>query len=46
LGKKVALKTLLEGEKSGAKDYEKVLQDAELSSYVRALDRLLDTAAE
>ncbi|WP_340124552.1 DUF2383 domain-containing protein [Methylobacter svalbardensis] len=37
LGKKVALKTLLEGEKSGAKDYEKVLQDAELSSDVRAL---------
>jgi uncharacterized protein (TIGR02284 family) len=37
LGEKAALKTLLEGEKSGEKDYEKVLQDTELSSDVRAL---------
>src|SRR5665647_2281867 len=32
LGKKVALKALQEGEKSGAEDYEKVLQSTELSS--------------
>jgi uncharacterized protein (TIGR02284 family) len=37
LGKKVVLKALQEGEKSGAEDYEKVLQDTELSSDVRAL---------
>jgi uncharacterized protein (TIGR02284 family) len=37
LGKKVAIKALQEGEKSGVEDYEKVLQDTELSSDVRAL---------
>ncbi|EGW20496.1 DUF2383 domain-containing protein [Methylobacter tundripaludum] len=37
LGKKAALKALQEGEKSGADDYEKVLQDTELSSDARAL---------
>ncbi|MDI1232340.1 MAG: DUF2383 domain-containing protein [Methylobacter sp.] len=37
LGKKAVLKALQEGEKSGTDDYEKVLQDTELSSDVRAL---------
>ena len=37
LGKKAVLKALLEGEKSGAKDYEEVLQDAELLPDIRSL---------
>ncbi len=37
LGKTAVLKTLQEGEKSGAEDYEKALQDSELSSNIRSL---------
>lgn len=37
LGKKAVLKTLQEGEKSGAEDYEKALQDTELPSNIRSL---------
>jgi len=37
LGNEAVLKALLEGEKSGAEDYEEALQDAELSSDPRAL---------
>lgn len=37
LGKQSAIKVLLEGEKSGEADYEKVLQDSALSSEVRSL---------
>jgi len=37
LGKKAALRVLHEGEKNGAEDYEKALQETELSSDVRAL---------
>jgi hypothetical protein len=37
LGKKAVLKALQEGEKSGTDDYEKVLQETELFSDVRAL---------
>jgi uncharacterized protein (TIGR02284 family) len=37
LGKKAALKALQEGEKSGAEDYEKALEDTELSSDVHSL---------
>jgi uncharacterized protein (TIGR02284 family) len=37
LGKKAALRALHEGEKNGAEDYKKVLQETELSSEVRAL---------
>ena len=37
LGKKAVLKALQEGEKSGTEDYEKVLQETELPSDIRAL---------
>jgi uncharacterized protein (TIGR02284 family) len=37
LGKKAALRALHEGEKNGVEDYEKALQETELSSDVRAL---------
>jgi len=37
LGKKVALKVLQEGEKSGAENYEEALQDTDLSSDVLTL---------
>jgi uncharacterized protein (TIGR02284 family) len=37
LGKKATLRALQEGEKFGAGDYEKALQDAELTSDIRSL---------
>ena len=37
LGKAAVLKTLQEGEKSGAEDYNKALQDTELPSDIRSL---------
>lgn len=37
LGKKTALRVLQQGEKSGADDYEEVLQDPELPSDIRSL---------
>ncbi|MDP1773117.1 MAG: DUF2383 domain-containing protein [Methylobacter sp.] len=37
LGKTAVLKTLQEGEKSGAEDYNKALQDTELPSDIRSL---------
>lgn len=37
LGKKAALKTLQEGEKSGTENYKRALQDIELPLYVRSL---------
>jgi uncharacterized protein (TIGR02284 family) len=37
MGKEVALKTLQEGEKSGAEDYEEALEETELSADIRSL---------
>ena len=37
MGKEIALKTLQEGEKSGAEDYEEALEETELSADVRSL---------
>ncbi|SJM90341.1 DUF2383 domain-containing protein [Crenothrix polyspora] len=48
LGKETALKTLQEGEKRGAEDYEEALQNTELSSDMRSLieTKLLPTQQE
>ena len=45
MGKETALKTLQEGEKSGAEDYEEVLEETDLSAEVRSLieSKLLPT---
>ncbi len=37
MGKEMALKTLQEGEKSGAEDYEEALEESDLSGEVRSL---------